>query len=1130
MLKKSFLIGAGCVFITACGGGGGGGGDSSVTQTSPTQETQIVPSELDQEKLQESIIEIQTLSFKDLKKYFPSQTDSLTRDQANILIDKYLTDKGETFTTPEREYLIQKIFGNGLAVGTFFDTTSFFQKHISENIQKKISEMNDLDINNLENFTPLSEDEQTQLVNTLETVSKNLPTQQGILDRNADGVINFKDYLNILKPHFFQTLTPQEIDNLYYYWRYFVDLKNDAVFKSLMWPNQNGIQPPIVIQPLQKTKKRVLVLNFQGQLGLKNISLNEAASFLNLPDIDLNTYDKAIYKTVYLPPNTTAQTADMIIDQVAIFYPDFEIQADPQIIFYIKDVEQNPLNAGALILTPTVHIRFLESQTSGRFLKTPFISKAYAQENILGTNAELTEKQIKSANNIINILLEEGEIKGSEAAVANFKEAMANADNNFVEDTIVEINTAMQEIFSQQGRLMKENSVCETVALKNDEHACTLYKDLSALTKLRSRIVNLYHSLSMDLISAIPELKSLEEKEERMLKNGTTFEDTNYLAITTATTAISAIITVAAIMPKISMLVAEGATKAVIVVAAAKPIFISKMIDQAVALLNFSHDKWAKLFGTKAASGILKLIAVLKAAKVKVQAQGHISTLGGIGAGLGLGSLQNMVDDIHDQMIKAFEKNLSKTNSKAAELRTLIIESTLLREYTKRKLNEIDPKIKEVEGAIQRRREFSVDIRLAHKQEYENFVKTLQHQYETDIEKEKEITFGFEEDLKQAQTEYDKFKSECKMQEFKVDMAHDSVKAACIEMFDADTCSKRIQREDAEIETYTRMGCTNKDAPALKNFESSVKDYQAAESQMRENIKTLGENLQQALIEARKNLDQALAATQINCNTELSESTFSVSKLPVLKAQALWESANETQEIIKNLKIKCKEEAPAEEEQEETTVAPPTSSQPEPDQEITQSLIQNPFNVTFSPKNSCTYASAEFESGGGYFYEDNDQKAVPPLPTAVTYKFLPGGGHECLDCDAWERHPLKILKARNVCKGTLSYPSGGGTYEYAEYLYDGDEYQTIDVSQFGIPALSLQIATEGYIQVPATVSLHGVISIQDTPTDGECYFGYARKKVYKRTYTYGTRTIRCTYESSYIWPSKLKYFQEEFKQ
>src|SRR3989338_1193343 len=455
-VKKSLLIGSSCIFITACGGGGGGGGsgDSSVTQTSPSQETQIVPSELDQEKLQESVTEIQALSFEDLKEYFPSKTDSLTRDQANTLIDAYLKDKGKTFSTPEREYLIQKIFGNGLAVGTFFDTTPFFQKHISENIQKKISEMNDLDIENLEDFTPLSEEEQTEIVNTLEAVSKNLPTQQGILDRNADGVIDFKDYLNILNPHFFSTLTPQEIENLYSYWRYFVDLKNDAAFQSLMWPNQNGIQPPIVIQPVQQKKKRVLVLNFQGQLGLKNISVNEAASFLEAQkqkytlDVDLNTYNKAIYKTVYLPPNAPSDTADMIIDQVAISYPEFETQAEPQILFYIKNVEQNPLNEGALILTPTVYVRFLENQNSGRSLKTTLISKAYAQEDILGTGSELTEKQIKKANDIINVLLNEGEIKGSEAAVANFKEALANSDHNFVEDTIVEIDTAMQEIFS----------------------------------------------------------------------------------------------------------------------------------------------------------------------------------------------------------------------------------------------------------------------------------------------------------------------------------------------------------------------------------------------------------------------------------------------------------------------------------------------------------------------------------------------------------------------------------------------------------------------------------------------------------------------------------------------------------
>src|SRR3989338_5847259 len=468
LLKTSFLIGVSCILMTACGGGGGGGGsggsgvgDSSVTQTPPSQETQIVPSELDQEKLQESVTEIQALSFEDLKKYFPSKTDSLTRDQANTFVDAYLKDKGKTFTPPEREYFIQKIFGNGLAVGKFFDTTPFFQKHISENIQKKISEMNDLDIENLEDFTPLSEEEQTEIVNTLEAVSKNLPTQQGILDRNADGVIDFKDYLNILNPHFFSTLTPQEIENLYSYWRYFVDLKNDAAFQSLMWPNQNGIQPPIVIQPVQQKKKRVLVLNFQGQLGLKNISVNEAASFLEAQkqkytlDVDLNTYNKAIYKTVYLPPNAPSDKADMIIDQVAISYPEFETQAEPQILLYIKDVEQNPLNEGALILTPTVYVRFLENHTSGHCLKPPFISKAYAQEDVLGSGVELTEKQINSANNIINILLEEGEIKGSEAAVANFKEAMENADNNFVEDTIVEIDTAMQEIFSQQARLME---------------------------------------------------------------------------------------------------------------------------------------------------------------------------------------------------------------------------------------------------------------------------------------------------------------------------------------------------------------------------------------------------------------------------------------------------------------------------------------------------------------------------------------------------------------------------------------------------------------------------------------------------------------------------------------------------
>ena len=87
---------------------------------------------------------------------------------------------------------------------------------------------------------------------------------------------------------------------------------------------------------------------------------------------------------------------------------------------------------------------------------------------------------------------------------------------------------------------------------------------------------------------------------------------------------------------------------------------------------------------------------VLKKLKVKViTGEASIS----IGSTIGLGLLQAMVDDIHDQMIKEFEKNLSETNAKAAELRTLINHTTLLREYANRRLNDIDLKIKEVEAA-----------------------------------------------------------------------------------------------------------------------------------------------------------------------------------------------------------------------------------------------------------------------------------------------------------------------------------------------------------------------------------------------------------------------------------------------
>src|SRR3989338_8808314 len=146
LIKKSFLIGASCALLTACGGGGGETPGGGAVTTQPTGPVDVDTAQEDQNIATEMSANMKNLSYQELLAFFPKETTAITQENIDQLIENYLQHTGDTLSENQKNLLKQKILGTGTGTLNDIDFGSLRKDYDLKDIE-------DVDLEKLGNVT-----------------------------------------------------------------------------------------------------------------------------------------------------------------------------------------------------------------------------------------------------------------------------------------------------------------------------------------------------------------------------------------------------------------------------------------------------------------------------------------------------------------------------------------------------------------------------------------------------------------------------------------------------------------------------------------------------------------------------------------------------------------------------------------------------------------------------------------------------------------------------------------------------------------------------------------------------------------------------------------------------------------
>ena len=191
---------------------------------------------------------------------------------------------------------------------------------------------------------------------------------------------------------------------------------------------------------------------------------------------------------------------------------------------------------------------------------------------------------------------------------------------------------------------------------------------------------------------------------------------------------------------------------------------------------------------------------------------------------------------------------------------------------------------------------------------YETRVSTLNSAFEQDKQSLEEGLTSHEEALKQKEEIFEAFQKECDQLKFKLDLTHDSMKTACIEMFEADSCNRAIQRNDEARNSHEKRECLNPEAPEITELETARETLEIEKDRVQKEIETKQGELNQNISQARQTLETCLDNTKPNCTTSSLNAMLPQNDLflSLIDSQKnILDSFRATATIVEKLKIKC---------------------------------------------------------------------------------------------------------------------------------------------------------------------------------------------------------------------------------
>ncbi len=757
-----------CVFtLTSCGRGGGVGGSGG----GQFGEAPIATPELSSEE--EGIQFLSNMDFESIVSYLPSgQT---------VLSDELLPEFLQNIFSETKNARKLDLNRNGALDR---DEVEFWRKKIilpvESNQPKTVSELihqlpdalkskifnsalvNRLDENSSEALLDeminasnlsLTEDELTRSLSALDGLIQVMDFKKPLLDRNRDGKVNIADQLVISES------AAGDLE----YWSYFIDTTRPDVKARTFQPLKIGM--------LSLKHKKIVMVDFKNQLGLKSLTVQEAQDFnkeYGNPGKKLSfkgpIYQPVVIQGPSLHPFFVESTSGIIHIHYALFI--FSKDSGEMKIRLLVQ-KPSPLKNNAHLLSPSL---FLTFNGHSHFMRS-FIRSAFAQDSGAGVFAlsdqALTEWIIEQMSGS-DFLTTYDPTSLTDVAEEAYLKQHSNLENFFGQFS--------SEWSSFEARYDLFHRTLESCNPLQDEHCCAVQQWHQALSILESK--------GKEFDDCFKKEKSLHEQfatlyEEFMTqgqreRGALLFDYGEWFAVTIVVQAISILINIFLKCLKeankliVKRVIATEATVAV-VSATARP--IEFLLNRVNDLINLIEDPVLRTLGKQVASKIkiLKLITtyslkILREAKLigNYRAISKLSEfLLGLGPELSRAIMTAAYERADAIMSKIQSEAVTQWSREMALLRLYHLISKH-RHQVRTKLDEVSTYItgKEISCYHKMRSESRSELGRC-RQNYASALAGAQDAYDQEMRKITDQLRAKEQELKRGQDEMEKYLERC---------------------------------------------------------------------------------------------------------------------------------------------------------------------------------------------------------------------------------------------------------------------------------------------------------------------------------------------------------------------------------
>ena len=889
------------MMISACGGGGGGessGGGGSTSEDSGSVGVMPTPSGEEKNPLESATLDVvqdlSSLSFEELKSYFPSGQESISsisKEEVNDFFNRYLQAKGKSLTWAQKLHLKKRIFGNN----------TWADEKLSQALQDKLLDVDSLDetkfedgdyINSLLDSWTDAERQELKNINPDTIVPK-----KGILDKNGDGEINFKDFV----------FTFQSKD--YYYWNYFLDASSDT-FKANFSPPSIGILKNYA----KNSKKQVIILDFKEKLGLKKIDRTEAKTILDasaykvLPDsVSWNNFNGDIFKFVAIDAQTQA---DKVIKSIILM--------GKKIIFLMPE---QSLTQDALILSPSLWV-FLKASSQQSFLKL-FETNAWAGEMEDAAGFLMTPGS--AAWNVLRDLLdkigfsddETGEITpSSDWDSANFIPPRSAATAVDLIEEQVKFNAEINAIQDKTYKIL-QLSECDD---------CDLKKLMGMMSDLHERIRDIsnyfYARLIPELKQNIKDLEEdlgevydIKEKEDRVydqqMKIAFGVECIRFITGVIGNT-------VKETIKKINDQWAyAAATEGVLV---AVDIALQSLINSLettesllvkAGLQNFVRKiKKIKEF-TKGFKGLMKSGVILDREGKEISKRELFSKGVDILMSFGLSLAKAYAKGSHEERSTLIDNGATALSTARDDQSRFLYQSELFYDFLLEKMEHLET----IQLSIARVILYNEKDRRSEQDQcrdiYAETLRRLESEHQEALLNLEKSLQTYEEEVKNAEKEFKKYEEACEEQKFKIKLASDSMKTSCMEVFEKVSCDKAIQKHENSLRVYLEdLKCIQEDAPQRVELKRVMDNLTVQKESAKAEKQTLKNELLRQISQAETTKNSCLNAIPGGCKQSLPALTMTAGQELANRSTNINESLTSLKDKLTQVKNSCTGTAP----------------------------------------------------------------------------------------------------------------------------------------------------------------------------------------------------------------------------